>query len=408
MKKYLTELSKKHGELFLNKSYITFLQSYNCYVMYYKLLSVLFLIGVIFISCSKNLSYEDQISNILVYEEGMREYTDEQFEKIFKLIEENPETFNIDFEGRYRFNSILSDDKKVKAYCFDISDVKYGSGESRVILQYDLLGRINTVLLPDTITAIENIYFLTDNRYLFISSYGGFHHRAYMYKQANVYEVGKQNVSKLNGTFSTGDGKIDEIEVVYEQELSSRDDEIYVLLAYRNDGIIDGIEEIDKLAILYNQFKKELYVADIGKATEGSQVMTGTFRHYKWDKNLFHDITLINPLEFINEDYFIRIEQENDGSCTYMSWNGGKKNGKPNLVIKNGIRRLINWNYRCPYNEWISDDESTPDAEEFIFLNNGYRYRYITGWLHGDLLHELEVRNPDKDIIYSGNFKQIE
>ena len=376
--------------------------------MHYKLLSVLFLIGVIFISCSKNLSYEDQISNILVNEEGMREYTDEQFEKIFKLIEENPETFDIDFEGINRFNSVLSDDKKVKAYCCDISDVKYGFSESRVILQYYLLGRINTVLLPDTITAIENIYFLTDNRYLFISSCGGFHHRVYMYKQANVYEVGKQNVSQLNGAFSTGDGKIDEIEVMYEQELSSRDDEINVLLAYRNDGIIEGIEEIDKLSILYNHFKKELYVADIGEATEGSQVMTGTFRHYKWDGNLFHDITLIKPLEFINEDYFIRIEQENDGSSTYMSWNGGKKNGKPNLVIKNGIRQLINWNYRCPYNEWISDDESTPDAEEFIFHNNGYRYRYITGWLHGDLLEELEVYSPDEDLIYSGNFKQVE
>ena len=269
-------------------------------------------------------------------------------------------------------------------------------------------GLESALLLPDTITAIENIYSLSNNRYLFIGASGSIHQGVYMYKQANVYEFGKQYVTKLPEVFSVGDEKIDEIEVQYEQELSSRDDEIYVLLAYRNDGIIEGIEEIDKIAILYNHLKKELYVADIGEATDGSQVMIGTFRHYKWDGNLFHDITLIKPLEFINEDYFIRIEQENDGSCTYMSWNGGKKNGKPNLVIKNGIRRLINWNYRCPYNEWISDDESTPDAEEFIFLNNGYRYRYITGWLHGDLLEELEVYSPDEDLIYSGNFKLVE
>ena len=374
-----------------------------------KLLSVICISNLLLIGCSKNLSYEDQISNILVYEEGMGEYTDEQFEKVFNLIEGNPETFDIDFEGINRFNSVLSDDKKVKAYCFDINDSHYGYGaECRVILQNNVFGKINTLLLPDTITAIENIYSLSNNRYLFIGASGSIHQGVYMYKQANVYEFGKQCVTKLPKVFSVGDEKIDEIEVQYEQELSSRDDEIYVLLAYRNDGIIEGIEEIDKLAILYNHLKKELYVADIGEATEGSQVMTGTFRHYKWDGNLFHDITLIKPLEFINEDYFIRIEQENDGSCTYMSWNGGKKNGKPNLVIKNGIRQLINWNYRCPYNEWISDDESTPDAEEFIFLNNGYRYRYITGWLHGDLLEELEVYSPDEDLIYSGIFKQVE
>lgn len=374
-----------------------------------KLLSVICISNLLLIGCSKNLSYEDQISNILVYEEGMGEYTDEQFEKVFNLIEGNPETFDIDFEGINRFNSVLSDDKKVKAYCFDINDSHYGYGaECRVILQNNVFGKINTLLLPDTITAIENIYSLSNNRYLFIGASGCIHQGVYMYKQANVYEFGKQYVTKLPKVFSVGDEKIDEIEVQYEQELSSRDDEIYVLLAYRNDGIIEGIEEIDKLAILYNHLKKELYVADIGEATEGSQVMTGTFRHYKWDGNLFHDITLIKPLEFINEDYFIRIEQENDGSCTYMNWNGGKKNGKPNLVIKNGIRQLINWNYRCPYNEWISDDESTPDAEEFIFLNNGYRYRYITGWLHGDLLEELEVYSPDEDLIYSGIFKQVE
>ena len=375
----------------------------------YKVLCCFCISCLMLIGCSKNLRYEDQISNILVYEEGKGEYTDEQFEKVFNLIECNPETFDIDFEEINRFKSVLSDDKKVKAYCFDINDSHYGYGaECRVILQNNVFGKINTLLLPDTIIAIENIYSLSNNRYLFIGASDSIRQGVYTYKQANVYEFGKEYVTKLPEVFSVGDEKIDEIEVRYEQELSSRDDEIYVLLASRNDGIIEGIEEIDKLAILYNHFEKELYVADIGEATDGSLLMTGTFRHYKWDGNLFHDITLIKPIEFINEDYFIRIEQENDGSCTYMSWNGGKKYGKPNLVIKNGIRQFINWNYRCPYNEWISDDESTPDAEEFIFLNNGYRYRYITGWLHGDLLEELEVYSPNEDLIYSGNFKLVE
>lgn len=361
------------------------------------------------IGCSKNISYEDQISNILVYEEGMYEYTNEQFEKVLKLFKDNPEIFNIDLEGINRFNSVLSDDKKVKAYCFDISDSHYGYGaECRIIIQNNVSGMINTFLLPDTITAIENIYSLSDNRYLFIGACGSIHQGVYMYKQADVYEIGMQNIKKLSDVFSVGDENIDEIVVQYEQELSSRDDEIYVLLAYRNDGIVEGIDEIDKLAILYNQLKKELYVADTGEASEGSLVMTGTFKRYQWDGNIFRDITMTKPLEFFNEDYYIRIEQGKDGSCKYMSWNGGKKNGKPNLVIRNGIRQLICWNYRCPYNEWISDDESTPDAEEFIFQNNGYTYRYSTGWLHGALLDELNVYDPDEELIYSGNFKQVE
>lgn len=374
-----------------------------------KLLSGICISCLILIGCSKNISYEDQISNILEYEEGVGEYTNEQFEKVFKLIEENPETFSIEMDDINRFNSVLSDDKKVKAYCFDINDSHYGYGaECRVILQDNVSGKIRSILLPDTITAIEKIYSLSNNRYLFIGASGSIHQGVYMYKQANVYEVGKQNVSKLHDVFCTREDKSDEIEVQYEQELSQRDDEIYVLLAYRNSGIIDSVDEIDKLAILYNQLKKELYVADTGEGTDGSQVMTGTFKHYQWDGNTFRDITLIKPIEFYNDDYYFRIEQSSDGSCTYMSWNGGKKNGKPNLIIRNGIRRLISWDYRCPYNEWITNDESTPEAEEFVFQNNGYTYRYTTGWSHGALLDELEVYDPDEELIYSGKFKQVE
>lgn len=375
--------------------------------MYCKLLTALCLFGLILTGCSKSLSYEEQISKILEYEEGQYEYTDEQFENLLQLIEENPETLDYDFSEFGNVKVITSDDKKVKAYCLDIDYHDYGD-ECRVILQNNVCGDVNTILLPDTITAIENIYSLSNNRYLFIGACGSIHQGIYSYKRADVYEIGKQNVSKLPDVFSIGDNKADEIEVLFVRELSSRDDEIYVLLAYRNDNIIEDDSEIDKLAILYNQPNKELYVADIDIAPEGSQAMTGTFRHYQWDGNIFRDITMSEPLEFCNDDYYIRIEQEKDGSCTYMCWNGGKKSGKPNLVIRDGIRQFVNGLDRCPYNEWISEDESAPDAEEFIFHNNGYTYRYITGCLGEELLEDLSVYNAEDDVVYSGSFEPVD
>ena len=90
-----------------------------------------------------------------------------------------------------------------------------------------------------------------------------------------------------------------------------------------------------------------------------------------------------------------------------MCWNGGEKNGNPNLIVKNGIRQLISWDYRFPYNEWISDDESVPDADEFIFCIDGYKYRFVTGMSHGYLLNELRVYNSDGDLLYTGNFEEI-
>lgn len=381
--------------------------------MYYKSLCSYCISFLILIGCSKNISIEDQISNILHDQDGLGEYSNEQIENIYKLIKENPETFNMVLEDINCFNSVLSDDKKVKAYCIGICDSIHDyNGACRVILQNNVSGKINTVLFHDTITPIENIYYLSNNRYLFIQSCQSVARGIFLgdretNKYANVYEIENQNFSKLSDAFLLGKERIDEIAVRYERNYSSKDDEIYVLLAYRNQAIIEDIDEIDKLAILYNQFRKDLYVADTGMISEGSQVMIGTFRHYHWNGNIFCDITLISPLEFFNEDYFIRIEQENDGRCTYMCWNGGEKNGNPNLIVKNGIRQLISWDYRFPYNEWISDDESVPDADEFIFCIDGYKYRFVTGMSHGYLLNELRVYNSDGDLLYTGNFEEI-
>jgi len=354
-------------------------------------------------------NYDSQINKILDWEKSNGELSNEQFDEVFKLIEANPETFNIDFGKINRFHTVMSTDKKIKAYSIDIANNIYGwRSECRVILQYDVDDEVKTVLLPDTIQAIEDIYSLEDNRYLFIGSSRSIHQGVYMSKQAYVYVVGMHEAKKLSNVFCAGDDKTDEVEVYYQQELSFKDDEIYVLLAYRNDGIIEGVDEIDNLAIIYNQLKKDLYVAETGTAAEGTIVMTGKFKHYHWDGNRFLDITLTKPLELFNDDYYIRIEQENNGSCTYMSWNGGKKIGKPDLIIRDGVRQFVGWKYKFPYDEWLSDDESSPDSEEFTFQNNGYTYRYTTGWSRGYIQEELEVYDPDGELIYFGSFKQIE
>lgn len=122
---------------------------------------------------------------------------------------------------------------------------------------------------------------------------------------------------------------------------------------------------------------------------------------------MFKDDIIISPYEVRNEDLYIRIEQNKDGTCKYNCWNGGVKSGIPNLMIRNGHREIWHEIGFLDYNKWISFDESSPLGERYTFTNNGYNYLYETGWRKGETLERLIVYAPNGDVVYSNDLDTV-
>ena len=64
--------------------------------------AILFFISLlVFVGCTINPKYENQINKILDWEANNGCFTDEQFDAVFKIIENNPKTFSYDFSYHY-------------------------------------------------------------------------------------------------------------------------------------------------------------------------------------------------------------------------------------------------------------------------------------------------------------------
>lgn len=376
--------------------------------MHYKLLSVLFLIGVIFISCSKNFSYEDQISNILVYEEGMGEYTNEQFEKVFKLIEVNPNTIDYEFPEINGLKIVTSDDENIRAYI--VERCGFGGNTSnafdtRTLIQYRIDNEIQTIRLPEDHSIIDKIFRISDEYYLFIDNCGVIFSGLQNHHRARVFRIDDGGFIQVPSSFNTSDGYCDELKVHWDEGDCEEDDIIY------HDLIDKYGEDLLNSMIYYNVFDNTLYVANTcTSAVSHDEILTGAFSRYLWDEDNseFVDSTIMSPLEFRNDKFFIRIEQDADGNCTYMCWNGGKKSGNPTLTIRNGKREIWDEIEIYDFNKWISLDEYKPLGEKYSFENNGYKYQYMSGWLRGRTYEDLEVYNPKGELVYYGQFEPVE
>lgn len=373
--------------------------------MYYKLLSSLFLIGIIIMSCSRSPGYEDQISNILVYEEGMGEYTNEQFEKVFNLIEENPNTFDYEFPKINGLKIVTSDDEHIRAYV--VERCGFGGNTSnafdtRTLLQYRLGEEVHTARLHEDYAIMDRITKLSDNHYLFIDSWGVILSGSQNHNRARVFRIDSGGPIQVPITYNTDDGYSNDINIYWVSGLCEEDDIIYhELLDNYGEELLNGL-------IYYNVFDNTLYVANTNiSPLSQDRILSGSFSRYLWndDKLLFVDATIMSPLEFRNDKFFIRIEQDEDGSCIYKCWNGGIKNGPQILTIRNGKREIWDEIEIHDFNKWISFDEYKPLGEKFTFENNGYKYQYMSGWLSGRAYEDLEVYNPKGDLVYSGHFK---
>ena len=369
---------------------------------------------MLFAGCSGSPNYEKQFSKILDDEACHGCFTDEQFEKIFEIIESDSRTFEYDFMCKNTLDEytqcnvsymrfVESSDKMVRAYILESQGFQGNPShgfDTRTLVQFRVGDNIYTYRMPDTYSVIERIVKLDDNQYLFLAYYGNMAQGQHNNHQARVYQLYESGIYQNHRAFEKNNHLDNEIEVYWEGRINPVDDSD---LNFDEDELYFGI--------FYNEYDGTMYVANT-KIIEDDysklEVLDGTFRRYSWDGDRFRDVTIMNPYEVKNKDYYIRIEQNKDGSCTYKCWNGGIKSGKPSLTIYGGTRELWYELGFMNYDEWISLDAYQPLGERYTFTNNGYVYQYMTGWYKGHMYEDLEVYNPKGNIVYSNEFNRTD
>lgn len=371
---------------------------------------IIFFISLLLcVGCSSGSNYEKQFSKILDYEACKGCFTDEQFDEVFGIIEGDSRTFEHDFSYVDHMRIIESNDGNVRAYIME--NQGFGGNPTwgfytAALIQYRIGDSVYTYRMPDANSVIEKILRLSDKQYLFISYNGTISYRGqYDYNRAVVYHLDESGAYQLADVFEKDDYYDDEIEVYWNGKVCPDDEsELISTEGYDEDNIEDKLY----YGIFFNKFDGTLYVANT-KVFEENQygklmVLDGTFRCYCWTGDTFRDVTIMKPYEVKNKDYYIRIEQRKDGSCTYKCWNGGIRSGEPNLTIYGGTRERLHELGFMNYDEWISLDEYQPLGERYTFTNNGYVYQYMTGWDKGHMYEDLNVYNPNGTLIYSKDF----
>lgn len=384
---------------------------------------IIFLLPLLLLNCSFSTKYEKQMNEILDWEKSNGVFSDEQFDKVFEIIEKNPQTFEYDFsipddsfiESFFQphkskvsyMNFVESNDQQVRAYILERHGFSGNPSlgfETSALIQYKIGGEIFTYRLTDTYSIIEEIANLSDNKYLLITYYGNIAQGDHNYNQARVYKLDENGIHLLTNVFEKDGKLVNEIEVYWESGVYIKDEVAYNATS-QNPNEEDS-DEYKNWGIQYNWLDKNLYVAntrDVGNY----KLLDGTFRYYRWNGKIFNDETIMSPYEIKNEDFYIRIEQNRDGSCIYKCWNGGVKSGTPSLTIRNGRRELWDEVDIHDYNKWISLDAYVPLGEKYTFTNNGFTYQYYTGWSKGRQYEELNVLDSKDNLIYSKEFKTV-
>lgn len=366
---------------------------------------------ILFAGCSGSSKYERQLNKILDWEANNGCFTDEQFDKVFKTIEGDPKTLEYDFSDVIYLKVIETNDGNVRAYILE----SHGFGgnpslgfDTRTLIQYRIGNNIYTYRMPDTYSVLEKIAKVDNDQYLFIAFYGSIAQGEHNNHQARVYRLDESGIYQKSRAFEKKDHLEDEIEVYWEGKISTKDDsDLMSTECFDEDDYEDNLY----FGLFYNDYSRTLYVANT-RIYEGDnselEVLDGTFRQYYWDGESFRDVSIMEPYEVKNKDYYIRIEQNKDGSCTYKCWNGGIKSGKPSLTIYGGTRERWYELGFMNYDEWISLDAYQPLGERYTFTNNGYVYQYMTGWYKGHMYEDLEVYNPKGNIVYSNEFNRTD
>lgn len=350
-------------------------------------------IALFLISCGQNMNRQEQsfvqeVNKMLDWPED-GEYSDEVMQSVFDYIKNNPQSLEYKLEEELTHIRIsTSDDGNVRAYNLEKSG--FGGNPSlgfdcRTMFQFRCGETVLYNEFDNFDGYITRIHHIDTNYYLLETFQGtiaqGIHETYNLY----VYKIDNNTLQKVNGCFVNREGISNNLELSW------------------NDlgGYSISDDEKEDSVFIYSALKKELYVIK-GMPLEGKPLK---YRQYCWKKQRFELRGYDEPKEFRNKEYFIRFEQQSENSWTYKCWNGGEKHGKPDLIIEHGTKQY--WLYDdslISYDEWWTDDASSPNGEKYIFFNNGYRYEYYDGWSNGMQHEELFIYNPKENLIYSGTF----
>ena len=354
-------------------------------------------IALLLVSCGRNPKKQEQffyqeLNSMLIWpQEG--NYSDEIMKSVFEFIKSNPQSIEYEFEEELSHIRIsTSEDGNVRAYNLERSGfegnpslgfecktlLQYRSGES---VFYDEYEKFNGY--------VTHIRHIDSNKYYLFEDYQGcICQGEHDFYSLSVYEIENNELYKLTGSFVNRNNVSDNLEFSWDDW----------------GGHLELDYELEDSLFIYNKFNKELYVIK-GMPLAGKALK---YRQYNWNGQHFEIKKYEEPLEFENDKYYIRIEQQSENFWTYKCWNGGKKSGAPDLTINYGTKQYwLEVNGLISHDEWVTDDESSPLGEKYTFLNNGYRYEFSYGWSHGEQLELLYVYDPEEEMIYSGDFTPI-
>ncbi len=358
------------------------------------------LITLFFLSCGFKEDQKDRQEQIFIQElnemldnpeYGL--YYDEIMDSIFDLITDNPQSLEYEFDDNsLGIRIATSDDGNVRVYNLEVS--RFGGNPSlgficRSLLQYKSGESVFCKEIRDFNGYITHIRHIDSNKYYLLEDYqGSCHQGTYENTILHLYKIENDSLQKVKRAFENRNDVSDNFEFSW------------------NDmgGSIDlDFEKKDSL-VIYSRAHKELYVV------KGMPLRNKPLKYYQyyWKGHNFELRKYDEPKEFYNEKFFIRIEQNSEDFWTYKCWNGGKKKGEPDLIIKSGTKQYWSYSYDVfPFDEWAVDDDSSPMGVKYTFYNNGYCYVYCHGWKHGCHIDELYVYDPNEMIIYRGDFESV-
>lgn len=354
----------------------------------------LFIAALLLVSCGRNIqeqSFVQEVNEMLAWPEG-GVYSDEVMQSVFDYIRNNPLSLDYEFEDEQSHIRVAtSDDGNVRAYnlerCGFAGNPSSGF-ECKTLLQYRSGEKIYCEEFDNFDGYVTRICHVDSNYYILEIYQGYLAQGTHEMYNLYVYKAENNKLHKMRGGFANRDGIIDNLALSW----------------FDYGGFIEIDSTFENSSFVYSRSRKELYVLkgmpQVRKALK--------YYQYNWNGQCFELRKYDEPLEYYNDKYFIRIEPQGDNSWTYKCWNDRVKHGEPALTIKGGTKQY--WLYGSSfisYDEWVTDDSSTPLGEKYTFFNNGYRYEYFDGWSRGERVELLYVYDPNENIVYYGDFTPV-
>ena len=320
-------------------------------------------------------------------------YSDELMQSVFDYLKNNPQSLEYELiDAPQRMRIATSDDGRIRAYNLEKSGFEGNPSlgfDCKTMLQYRYGEKVFCNVIGSFDGYVTSISQIDSNEYYLLETFQGcIAQGIFETYTLYVYKVEDKSIHRAKKCFANRNDTSDELELSWDD----------------NGGEYVVDYEIEDAAFIYNKFDKELFalknIPQIGESLK--------YRQYCWNGKRFELKEYDYPKEYRNDKFFIRIEQQNEDSWTYRCWNGGEKQGEPDLIIKHGIKQYRLYDYSLiDHDEWFADDESSPLGAIYLFFNKGYRYEYHNGWSEGRQHEELFVYNPQGDLIYNGAFTPV-